>query len=263
MEPLLLGQQLHGQRQPQQDHEAGQRGGRPQHGQGHPDRRPERGWHGQRPLHPARGRFAGRHLFARRPAPRLERRYLSGYGRQHLRGQQDADQGFHQAGFRIPRRQSGLAQRLPLAQLQFRIPAHGPSGRRGLLAHAGCDGLLRRFGLVGRRARCGRHHLQRQRPDRCAEMVSDRRQRRYHPAVLHLFGHELPPAGAVAGLHAAAQMVPQQDGTHRLVRGPQLVDDLLQGSFRPRSRGFDGAELSGNRLLHDAVAAQSGFQREI
>ena len=54
-----------------------------------------------------------------------------------------------------------------------------------------------------------------------------------------------------------------QDGTHRLVRGPQPVDDLLQGSFRPRSRGFDGAELSGHRLLHDAVAAQSGFQREI
>ena len=55
------------------------------------------------------------------------------------------------------------------------------------------------------------------------------------------------------------EVVPRQDADDRLVRRAQSLDDLLQGTVRPRGRGLDGAELPGHRLLYDAVAAQPGL----
>ena len=79
-------------------------------------------------------------------------------------------------------------------------------------------------------------------------------------ALLHLFGDEFPAAGAFGGLYAAAPLVPRCLLDRRLVRGPQPLDDLLQGAVRSRSHRFDGQQLPGHRLLHGAVAAQSGLQ---
>ena len=63
-------------------------------------------------------------------------------------------------------------------------------------------------------------------------------------------------------VHAAAQMVNQMGLTVSFV-GRNLWMIYCKAPFDPEAVASAGAWLSGHRLLHDAVAAQSGFQREI
>ena len=65
-------------------------------------------------------------------------------------------------------------------------------------------------------------------------------------ALLPLRRHQRPPAGAQPELHAAAEVVPQQGQTHPRLRGPQPLDDLLQGSVRSRISAATGSNYYQN-----------------
>ena len=112
---------------------------------------------------------------------------------------------YRQAGQRAARRQHVVAQRLPLEEPELRLHGFGPSGRHRLLAYAGHARPIRRVRGYGRGARCRRRDAQRRRRGGCLHLVFGHRRRQFHPAVLHLLGHERAVAGGFDRLHDSPQ----------------------------------------------------------
>ena len=126
-----------------------------------------------------------------------------------------------------------LEKRFPNRQLQPRIYAHGPSGRRCLLENPGPARLLRSFRGLGRSKGQRRSSRQWRRPHRCQQVVYSYRFRRHCASVLYIFCDQLQAPGGLHRLHLPAQDDEECMRAHPPACRTQSVDDLQQGSVRP------------------------------
>ena len=219
------------------------------------------------------GRYDGRQDGAARRRP--DRRHLRQYA-QDRRARRDLGIAHRQqrrpgqGHMDICRQQQSelhafVAQRIQLERSLAGLHVQRPRRRRRRIAHAGRNGLLRRLGTHGHRP--SERRRARKRPAHSGRKLlpDHRRQRcRRHRRLLCLLDDQRPAGRADPRLrHPRPEVVQVDQGTQRLVHRPQPLDALLQSAVRPRSRRFDGAELSGYRLLHDALDAQPRFQCQI
>ena len=120
-----------------------------------------------------------------------------------------------------------MAQQRIVEKPEPRIPRDGTHRRHRQFTHASQHGSIRRVRSNGCARDAGGALVKRPQPGKPGNLVYGHSVAGRNTPVLHLLGNQRPAPGTFAGVHDSPQMAAQHMFDHRIVRWPQLVDDVL------------------------------------